>query len=110
MTPRIKAALKLYRMLSRIEAKIRPDNSKGKKGCRLWKGAIRTDEWGFYQYGVAVGPSGKREGVHRILWEAQNGALNSKRLVNTCGNTLCVNPAHWIARDHWTGGRSGKAA
>jgi len=110
MTPRIKARLKHYRMLGRINAKVHPDRTKGKVGCRVWDGNIRTDEWGFYQYGVAVGPSGKRTAVHRILWEDKYGPLGDNTLVNVCGNTLCVNPDHWTATKHWTGLRNGKAA
>lgn len=99
MTPRIKARLKHYRMLGRIKARIRPDNRKGKSGCILWKGAIRSDEWGFYEYGI-VTIDGKRTPVHRVLWEEKNGPLVVKHLRNTCGNTLCVAPAHWEAVNH----------
>lgn len=87
-------------MLGRIKARIRPDNRAGKSGCLLWKGAIRSDEWGFYEYGIAS-VNGKRVPVHRILWEEANGPLGTRVLRNTCGNTLCVAPAHWKSTTHW---------
>lgn len=107
MTPRIKARIRYYKLLGRIKAKMRPDNTKGKVGCRLWRGSIRTDEWGFYQYGVAE-HNGRKVPVHRVLWEEKHGPLNGKVLVNVCGNSLCVAPDHWTAVNHWTETKRGK--
>lgn len=107
MTPRVKDRIKLYRMLSKVKAKTRPDNSAGKSGCRLWLGRISTDEWGLYKYGTLT-HLGKRVSPHRVLWEQENGPLNGRYLVNQCGNTLCVSPKHWVAVKHWRDAKRGK--
>jgi hypothetical protein len=100
VTPRVKALIKHYKRINRLKRKIKPDTAKGKSGCRLWKGATRSDEWGFYEYAIARS-GGKRYAVHRVMWEEKYGPLNGRVLRNTCGNTLCVAPDHWQAVRHW---------
>lgn len=106
MTPRIKARIKLYKLLAKIQRKSRPDNRAGKSGCRLWLGRISTDEWGFYQYGT-LSYLRKRVSPHRVVWEYENGPLNGRVLVNKCGNTLCISPDHWVAVNHWRDAKRG---
>jgi hypothetical protein len=108
MTPRIKARIKHYKLLGKILSKTRPDNSAGKVGCVLWLGRRHSDEWGFYEYG-ALTVAGKRVGPHRILWEEKFGPLEGRKLVNTCGNTLCVAPDHWTPVGHWTEAKRAQA-
>ena len=61
--------------------------------CIIWDGPIilRSGK----QYGL-LRRRKKRFMAHRQAWEGRNGPIPSRQcLFNTCGNTLCINVAHW---------------
>jgi hypothetical protein len=46
--------------------------------------------------------NGKRKPVHKIVYEWATPQIEKSptyRLFNSCGNTLCCNPAHWELKD-----------
>jgi hypothetical protein len=77
------------RMEQRFWAKV--DASAGLQGCWLWKGAIGTDGAGQFWY------RGRSVQARRIAYEWITSIdISSIRLLLTCDNPLCVNPAHLI--------------
>ena len=69
--------------LLRFWARVRRDGD-----CWVWRGAVTSSGYG------CVGLSGV-QGAHRIAWVWKHGTVPAGILRNECGNTLCVNPAHW---------------
>lgn len=66
-------------------------------GCLEWAG--HASEGKFPQIRV----EGKLYPVRRLVWMATRGATRSDLWVsNSCGNPLCVNPDHLIARTRGT--------
>ncbi len=55
--------------------------------CWLWTGPEHLG------YGVCV--KNGVQGAHRVAWVDRVGPIVGV-LRNTCGNTLCVRPAHWV--------------
>jgi hypothetical protein len=45
-------------------------------------------------YGIVM-VDGKNLTVHRFVYETIYGLRDGDKLVNSCSNTLCVNPLHW---------------
>ena len=98
MTPRVRDAIRLAKWQKRVYAKI----DMLKDGCWMWRGAAYKDKYGFYQYAITQ-QANERQPVHRVLWKWIKGELpEGGMLVNQCGNTLCVNPEHWVWCEHWT--------
>ena len=42
-----------------------------------------------------IGVKGKKEYLHRWMFQTLLGLEGDFRLENQCGNTLCINPLHW---------------
>lgn len=98
MTPRVRAEIEKHKWMARVWRKVEKDP----EGHWLWRGSRYTDRHGFYTYGITQ-LHNARQPVHRVIWTWLVGPLPDRgQLVNTCGNTLCVNPAHWESVDHWT--------
>lgn len=76
---------RLTRLWARID-RTSPD------GCWIWTGAVAGAPP--HKQGVMLW-GGRQEYVSRILYEMEHGAIPYGRYVtHTCGNSLCVNPAH----------------
>jgi hypothetical protein len=105
MTPRIKEQIKELRFYHRVMSKA--VRQRDGSGCWKWKGNKVVDQYGFYPYGKVwlTQSDGRRKALqaHRVVYELHTGeSLAGAVLVNQCGNTLCVNPAHWKVADHWS--------
>lgn len=59
-------------------------------GCWLWTGAVGSKD------GVGIVTfNGKRYASHRASWEFRYGSIPQEHMIlRTCGERLCVNPAH----------------
>lgn len=58
-------------------------------GCWVWNGTKHEDGYGI------VSISGKREYVHRIMYQVFIGPVNNNReLDHLCRNPSCCNPSH----------------
>lgn len=76
-------------VLRRLSGRIRKD----KNGCWIWEGP--PDSRGRGHLGVWDGQKQTTVHPHRLLYQSRFGLLPRSRWVrNTCGNKLCVNPAH----------------
>lgn len=104
-------------LIERIRGRITNFLEPGK--CWLWTGARTAsgprlqmmrnrDRIPFYQpvvdraFGLVRVGNGKRKPVHKVVYEwSTPDAKRSPayRLFNTCGDTLCCNPAHWDVKD-----------
>jgi hypothetical protein len=94
---RVKERIRQYKHNFRMMQRTRREGE-----CWVWTGATVTDKWGMYEYGHTQS-GGKRMTAHRAMWKSCKGSLpSSGQLVNLCGNTLCVNPEHWVWCKHWT--------
>jgi hypothetical protein len=78
----------------------RGPDKKGDK--RLWSYVDKTDPGGCWIWiGSNVGgygyhfSNGKRYKAHKLVYTKLKKDIGTRRLRNTCGCTLCVNPDHW---------------
>lgn len=73
--------------------------SKKKNGCRVWTGMVQKR--GGYGMIRAGGIEGGRSLVpaHRAAWFVRFGEWPERKLFNNCGNTLCIEPAHWFEKE-----------
>ena len=68
--------------------KARVDTSAGPDGCHTWRGGkIKTGHGVFTYAGQAVP-------AHRLAYALATGHAMPEVVVQTCGNTRCINPAH----------------
>lgn len=61
--------------------------------CWVWKGG-QSAGFGICNF------NGKTELVHRVSWFLKKGTF-PKKIHNTCGTNLCVNPEHWVRFDSY---------
>lgn len=68
----------------------------GPNGCRVWRGATNKKVGGYGMLNV----EGKPRYVHRLAWEAVNGAIPAgKHVCHHCDTPLCINPEHMFLGD-----------
>lgn len=73
--------------------------------CWIWFGATTTVNGGARTYGIIRLGNGERTTVHRLVWVVFRGPIPPKHLVlQSCGNDVCVKPAHLYIQN----GRRGK--
>lgn len=59
--------------------------------CWNWAGVINTDGKGYFYINK------KYIAAHRIAWKIYKGTNPPELITRTCGNKLCINPAHLLA-------------
>jgi hypothetical protein len=76
------------RSLEWVHARCREDGD-----CLIWEGS--TDAGGRPKVSIKAGALTRTVQPRRMAWEAAKGPITHKRVVTvTCGNPLCLNPAH----------------
>jgi hypothetical protein len=72
-------------------------NKKGGDGCWWWDGTVRSDGYG--SFGYTVDRKLTNALPHRFSFNLHNPSVEipkGSRILQTCTNKLCVNPAHLI--------------
>lgn len=77
------------RAISRIFENIDVDEE---SGCSIWKGSL--DSLG---YPIVI-LNGRKWRVHRLLYQRLYNLGETEKLVQACGNNLCVEPKHMTVR------------
>ena len=67
------------------------DKIEHRDDCWIWTGVVCGGKCPTATLNV----SGKKLNVKRVLFERENGPLGKERIRCTCGEKLCVNPAHY---------------
>lgn len=66
--------------------------------CRTWTGRLDSD--GFGRISRKLAATYGTFAAHRLAWLLQNGPLPpGTQLRHSCGNKLCLNPAHMVLRE-----------
>lgn len=79
--------------IERFKSKI----NKLENGCWRWKGA-RGNHRGKFSIKAVGRDHNVNIPAHRFAWFESRGFLPDGQVVQTCGNTLCVNPAHLVLK------------
>lgn len=79
--------------IERFKSKI----NKLENGCWRWKGA-RGNHRGKFSIKAVGRDHNVNIPAHRFAWFESRGFLPDGQVVQTCGNTLCVNPNHLLLK------------
>ena len=71
--------------------------------CKIWKGALSANGYPYIhdpekhaRTKKATGRGGSCRSGRRVVWKLKHGKEASGTVILTCGNKLCLNPAHMV--------------
>lgn len=77
---------------------LRKSKAQKRTGCRIWQGMVqKRGNYGMIRKGGTNG--GSLVPAHRAAWFVRFGEWPERKIFNDCGNTLCIEPDHWIEKE-----------